>query len=152
MRIGTRITLAAMTGPALMIAAGLLGCGGGAPGLIKVDGHITYKGAAVPKGEVYFTPETPGQRGAQGPLDSSGYYRLGTFAPGDGAFAGKYRVSVVAQGEDKPIPKKMIGKMLEEDMQGTGDPLVPKKYFSAESSGLSAEVGPKRTFDFDLVD
>ncbi len=129
------------------------GCGGD-PGLGRVSGRITYKGEPVPGGTVFFSPEEAGKRGAQGPIDSDGNYTLGTFDTGDGAPAGRHRVSVVAQGPDKPIPAKMKGKMMEEDMQGTGDPLVPRKYFSAESSGLTAEVvgGQSNTFDFELTD
>ncbi|MGE3821147.1 MAG: hypothetical protein AB7I30_17175 [Isosphaeraceae bacterium] len=131
----------------------LAGCGG-EPGMTRVNGRVTYKGEPVPSGTVYFSPDEPGQRGAQGPLDSNGYYSLGTFQPGDGAYVGKHKVSIVAQGPDKPIPAKMKGKMMEEDMQGTGDPLIPRKYFSAEQSGLEAEVtdrGPN-TFNFELTD
>lgn len=129
------------------------GCGGEA-GLARVKGRITYKGQPVTTGEVFFTPEEAGKRGAKGVLDSDGYYVLSTLGNGDGAYVGKHKVSVIAQGPDKPIPPKMKGRMMEEDMQGSGDPLVPRKYFNAQTSGLTADVadGTSNVFDFDLQD
>lgn len=137
----------------LALTFGLAGCGG-EPGVVKAGGKVTYKGQPVPSGTVYFTPETPGKRGAQGTIDSGGTFTLGTYSTSDGAYTGKHKVTVVAQGPDKPIPPKMKGKMMPEDMQGTGDPLVPKKYFSANTSDLSAEVtdGGKNYFEFELKD
>lgn len=129
------------------------GCGG-EPGLARVKGRITYKGKPVAKGEVFFTPEEAGKRGAKGILDSDGYYSLTTYENGDGAYVGKHKVSVISQGPDKPIPPKMKGRMMEEDMQGSGDPLIPKKYFSAQTSGLTTEVadGKTNSLDFELQD
>jgi hypothetical protein len=48
----------------------------------------------------------------------------------------------------------MKGRMMEEDMQGSGDPLIPKKYFSAQTSGLTTEVadGKTNSLDFELQD
>ena len=130
----------------------LAGCGGEA-GIARVSGRITYKGKPVEKGEIFFTPEEPGKRGSQGLIDSSGNYTLSTYGSGDGAYVGKHKVNIISQGPDKPIPPKMKGRMMEEDMQGTGDPLIPRKYFSTQTSGLSAEVANKSNqVDFDLQD
>ncbi|AMV40305.1 carboxypeptidase regulatory-like domain-containing protein [Planctomyces sp. SH-PL62] len=138
---------------ALAMAPGLAGCGG-EPGLVKVTGRVTYKGRPVSKGQVYFTPEKGG-RAADSALDSDGNYRLGTFDLGDGAYAGSYQVSVVSRGEDKAPPTgKRAKAVMEEDMQGTGEPLIPRRYFSPESSNLKAEVAADRSsnFDFELTD
>lgn len=143
----------AATGLALALAPGLAGCGG-EPGLVKVTGRVTYKGKPVPKGQVYFTPEKGG-RAADGALDADGNYRLGTFDLGDGAYAGAYQVSVVARGEDKAPPTgKKARVVMEEDMQGTGEPLVPRKFLSPETSQLKAEVSADKSnhFEFDLTD
>src|SRR4051812_4983906 len=105
-------------GLTLGVSLALAGCGGEA-GLAGVRGRVTYKGRPVGEGEGYFSPIKPGIRGAQGPLDSDGYYQLGPFAPGDGAFAGGHKVSVVSRGPDKPIPANKAGGMMPEDMQGT---------------------------------
>jgi len=156
MRVLLNRTTAAAAGLALVLTMGLAspGCGGGEPGVIPVSGRITYKGEPVTIGDVYFSPSGSSTRGAQGKLDSNGNYALGTFSAQDGAYVGTYKVTVVSRGPDKPIPAKMIGKVLEEDMQGTGEPLIPQKYFNAETSGLSAEVSTDKTntFDFDLTD
>lgn len=138
---------------AVALFATIPGCGG-EPGMARVKGRITYKGKPVTTGEVFFTPEEAGKRGAKSVIDSSGNYVLTTYERGDGAYSGKHKVSVISQGPDKPIPPKMKGRMMEEDMQGTGDPLIPRKYFSVQTSGLGAEVvdGKSNIFDFDLQD
>lgn len=138
----------------LITSAALSGCGGGEPGLARVSGTVTYKGKPVTPGEVFFTPEEPGKRGAKGILDSSGRFTLTTFENGDGAYSGKHKVSVISQGPDKPVPPKMKDRMMPEDMQGSGDLLVPRKYVSSQTSGLNADVveGKSNSFDFDLQD
>ena len=135
------------------VALSVAGCGG-EPGLAGARGRVTYNGKPVTSGEVHFSPEEPGKRGAHGDIDSDGYYKLGTFTPGDGAYVGKHKVSVVAVGPDKPVPPKMKGKMMPEDMQGSGNPLVPRRYFSPDTSGLSADVeaGGSNDFPFELKD
>lgn len=143
--------LAAALAASSLILASSFGCGDGS-GRVPVGGRVTYNGGPVTKGEVYFSPEAGGKQGAQGPIDSSGYYKLGTLAPGDGAHPGKYKVSVISKGPDKPMSPKMVGKVMPDDMHGSGDALVPKKYFSPETSGLTTEVPGKSSYDFDLVD
>ncbi len=154
MRVPYRKLLTAATaGLALALAPGLAGCGG-EPGLVKVTGRVTYKGQPVSKGQVFFTPEKGG-RAADGALDSDGNYRLGTFDLGDGAYVGSYLVSVVSRGEDKAPPTgKRARPVMEEDMQGTGEPLIPRRYFSPETSQLKAEVpeGGASGIDFELTD
>ena len=63
-------------------------------------------------------------------------------------------MSIISRGEDLPIPKKKKGRMMEEDMQGSGPLLIPKKYGFAKESGLNAEVtvGGTNVFKFDLKD
>ncbi|WP_337173793.1 hypothetical protein [Paludisphaera sp.] len=157
MRFASRKALAAATtaalGLMLAVAPGLVGCGG-EPGLVTVTGNITYKGQPVTKGRVYFTPEKGGTRAADSEIDPSGNYRLGTFDIGDGAYPGPYQVSVVSRGEDKAKPTGKRAKVvLDEDMQGTGDPLVPKKYLSPETSGLKVDVPESgATHNFELTD
>lgn len=155
MRISGSIDRRGSAGPASLLALTLLGllagCGDD-KGLVSVFGTVTYKGQPLASGDISFVPEAGGQA-ATGQIDSGGGYRLGTFAPGDGAKPGKHRVQIVSRGPDKPIPKKKQGKMMEEDMQGSGDALIPQKYFSAETSGLTADVGSSGgRFDFELKD
>ena len=147
-------TAVAAAGLVLALAPGLPGCGG-EPGLVKVTGRITYKGRPVSRGQVFFTPEKASTRAADSALDADGRYRLGTFDVGDGAYVGAYQVSVVARGEPKAKPEgKKAKAFMEEDLQNSGDPLIPRKYFSPETSKLRAEVTADKTndFTFDLTD
>ena len=147
------VALPAALALTLAVGAGLVGCGG-EPGLVTVTGKVTYKGQPVAKGQIYFTPEKGSARAAESPLDASGTYRLGTFDVGDGAYPGRYQVSIVSRGEDKEKPAgKKAKAVMDEDMQGTGEPLIPKKYFSPETSRLNADVPEGGgAFDFDLTD
>jgi len=131
----------------------LSGCGGH-EGLAPVSGKVTYKGQPVTQGEISFVPEDSGNRGAHGMLDAQGNYQLSTYDPGDGAYVGKHRVAIVSVGPDKPVPAKRKGKMMDEEMQGSGNPLIPKRYFSPATSKLTAEVaaGKNNEIPFDLTD
>ncbi|QDV36685.1 hypothetical protein ElP_46140 [Tautonia plasticadhaerens] len=135
-----------------MAAAGLVGCGEDR-GLVPVTGTVTYNGEPVAGGEILFTPQD-GSHAARGPLDDSGRYRLGTYGPRDGAVTGMHDVAVILRGPDKPVPEARKGQMMEEDMQGSGDPLIPERYFSPLTSGLTAEVTDdgSNEFDFTLTD
>jgi hypothetical protein len=149
-----RITAATASGLMFALLA-LSGCGGGVEGITPVHGTVTYKGQPLTEGEVNFVPDGGGPaRGARGLLDSSGYYTLGTFDAADGAYAGKYKVTVIARGPDLPVPARKKGKMMEEDMQGSGKPLIPRRYFNPTTSQLSAEVvdGKTNEINFELKD
>jgi hypothetical protein len=113
------------------------------PKTLPVRGKVTYKGQPVPKGTVTFQPDQ-GQP-AVGELQDDGSYRLTTFAPGDGALPGHHRVFIIANTAD---PTKMPGSS-----PGWTPPkdLVPKKYNTAETSGLEATVSAdKSDISFDL--
>ncbi|WZO98299.1 hypothetical protein EP7_005359 [Isosphaeraceae bacterium EP7] len=132
---------------------GTVGCGSN-HGCVPVGGTVTYKGKPVAEGEVSFVPVEGDGRTGRGEISSAGVYQLTSFDPGDGVVPGKYKVSVVSRGPDKPIPAKKKGRMMEEDMQGSGDPLIPAKYFMPETSGLEREVEAAKTntFNFELTD
>jgi hypothetical protein len=128
-----------------------VGCGGGGS-MAAVSGHVAHKGKPVPNADVTFTPESADGKPAAGRTDTSGRFSLATPTKGDGAVPGKYKVHIIARGPDRP-PKPgepttgMPGEMM------PGDPLIPQKYFAAETSGLTFEV--KRggnTANFDLAD
>lgn len=116
------------------------GCGS-SHGTIGISGTVTYQGKPV-VGEIQFSPEDASgeARAATGKLDDSGRYTLTSFETGDGAKPGKYLVSVISKGPDKPVPENKKRLMMEEDAKGNGDPLIPKKYFDPLSSGLTADV------------
>lgn len=126
------------------------GCGN-SRGTVPVSGTVTHQGQPVSPGLITFVPDDGALPSAMSELDSSGRYRLGTLALRDGAMPGTYRVMIESRGPDKPVPDEMQGQMMDEDMQGSGDPLIPIKYFTTEGSGLTAEVEKgSNVFDFDL--
>lgn len=139
-----------------LLSLPLAGCGGEDNGtLVPVSGTVTYNGSPLTKGEIQFIPaQASGARGAQGAIGEDGRYALSSYGLNDGAHPGKYNVTIIARGEDLPIPKKKKGQMMEEDMQGSGKLLIPKKYGVAKDSGLSADVtvGGINEFKFDLKD
>src|SRR4051812_48383729 len=114
-------------------------CSGGGPALAPVTGRVTYKGKPVASAAVSFAPEGGGARIATGQTDSEGRFTLGTFAIGDGATIGAHRVSVIARGPDRPAKPGETGSGMPGEMM-PGDPTIPTKFFSPDSSGLTAEV------------
>lgn len=136
-----------------LVVVGLAaGCGGGSAGTAGVSGHVTYKGKAVPKAHVSFTPAEGVTRAAEGLTDDSGYYTLTTFTKGDGALPGKYRIMIIARGPDRAPKAGETGSGMPGEMM-PGDPVIPLKYFAPDSSGLTFEVkrGSNRA-NFELKD
>jgi hypothetical protein len=135
-----------------ILLLGLLaaGCGAGSK-TSAVSGQVTYKGKPVPKANVSFTPAEGTGLAAAGFTDSGGRYTLGTVSTNDGAAPGKYRVSVIARGPDRPAKPGEGSGMPNETVPG--DPTIPKKYFAPDTSGLTFEVkrGSNR-FDIELKD
>ena len=145
---------------AFLAGLGLLvwiGCG--SDGLGKrytVSGKVTYKGAAVPSGTITFIPEDSKGKPAVGTI-ADGSYSLTTLSPGDGAFPGKYQVSVVSLDVDSsgvsaaPNSLNRLKKVAAVNL--TAKHRVPPKYELTSTSGLAREVLPKSNqFDFELTD
>jgi hypothetical protein len=109
-----------------------------------VVGKVTYRGKPVPTGTVMFTPEEG--PAATGNIAPDGTYRLTTYREADGAVIGRHKVTITALQD--------MGNLLPEQRSPTPPPLVPVKYLSAETSGLTAEVKPgvTNTIDFTLTD
>lgn len=101
------------------------------PKTYPVTGKVTYRGQAVANGIVLLTPDENGHA-ATGNLEKDGTFELTTFQKGDGAVPGKYQVAVqVFPAEGAGLPgAEFAGK----------PPPVPRKYMSADSSGLTAEI------------
>jgi hypothetical protein len=57
------------------------------------------------------------------------------------------------RGPSKPL-RPDLGEAAAEVLKELGPPLIPKKYFAPETSGLVREViqGKKNVFDFELTD
>jgi hypothetical protein len=121
------------------------GCGSSGPAqpeTVPVTGKITFKGKPVTKGQVNFQPADGPP--AVGDIQADGTFALSTFTQGDGAVLGRHRVIVNANDGN---PALMPGS------PGYKKPkaLVPKRYLSARTSGLDADVSKeKREFAFEL--
>ncbi len=78
---------------ALVLLIAVAGCGREST-TIPVRGTVTLDGQPLPRATVQFLAQDPGGRDALGTTDADGVFRLSTFKPRDGAFAGKYKVVV----------------------------------------------------------
>jgi len=144
---------------ASLVVFAALGCGSGddLPRRYSVSGTVTYQGKPVPKGSVRFLPNDPNGRAAGGDI-VDGSYSLTTQDPGDGAIPGQYKVTISAT--DVNVSKdvasaKSKGMMISQDQiaKAKRTQLIPSKYLTPETSGLTAEVkAQSNTIDFPLTD
>jgi hypothetical protein len=125
----------------VFIAAALIGLAGCSDSettierTVRAGGIVTHQGQPLPYYQVMFHPDD-GRRPAAGVSDAQGKFVLGTNGEGDGAPAGKHRVSITYVG---PPSAGADG------MNNFSPPPPPKtklapKYGNAETSGLTAEV------------
>lgn len=139
----------------------ILGCGD-TTGLGKryaVSGKVTYQGKPLEKGRINFIPTQADGRAAGGEIEN-GDYSLTTAEPGDGAFPGTYKVTIVAVDLDTTKMKEIAkGGQFHHDgafakAVKTAKKLVPSKYQVPEMSGLTAEVKAQTNsgVNFDLTD
>ena len=156
--------LAALVVPALLVLAS---CGTGDDGLGKrypVSGTVTYNGTPLEKGEISFVTEDMSKNfGATG-IISKGSYSLSMGSEGDGAQAGKYKVTITAKedymekaqaefkkvtgGESPKLLPNFVGKAAAEAKS-----LIPAGYGDTRTTTLNAEVEPKsNTINFELSD
>jgi hypothetical protein len=139
-----------------VVAAVLLGCGPkpppGAKPTKKVTVTVTYKGAPVEGASVTFV-NLDGPPSANGRTDAQGKARLKTYLDGDGATIGSHKVmiekseSIGGQSVSTDDPKYDPNAP-----PPTVKYLIPPKYSSIATSGLTAEVkdGNPNEFSFDL--
>jgi hypothetical protein len=127
----------------------LAGCEPAAnPDMVPVKGTVTYKDKPVAGANVVFQSS---EQGSFGVTDEQGRFQLQTFAPGDGAPPGEYKVLI----------SKMQITVPEFDQ---GDPqyvpppppkhLIPAKYADANTSGLRVTLvkGEPKDIPFELRD
>jgi major membrane immunogen (membrane-anchored lipoprotein) len=165
--VGTRRSsryLAVLAVPALVVLAS---CGTGDDGLGKrypVSGTVKYNGNPLQKGEISFVTEDMSKNlGATGTI-TNGSYTLSIGGEGDGAQAGKYKVTIVAKedftekaqadfkketGSTSPkVLGNFVGKAAAEAKS-----LIPIGYGDPRTTILKAEVEAKsNTKDFNLSD
>jgi hypothetical protein len=160
-------SFALMIGPVLLF---VLGCGqdDGLGKRYAVSGTVTYNGQPVAKGRISFVPKDKAARSASGQIENGSFSSVTTLTSGDGALPGDYTVSIdtkeidaaAAKAEAEAIAKKHgmsnIGQMPPEvlaKMSKQAKGSIPKKYESAEKSGLTAKVEERsNSFEFKLTD
>jgi hypothetical protein len=128
-----------------LAALALSGCAGGGVPMQKtypVSGAVLLDGKPVPNATVVFHPVDAGpfkwNERPQGKTDAQGRFTLTTYATGDGAPAAAYKVAVAtldAAGDDGGDQVKHV----------RGAVRVPRKYWSHDTSGLTATVGAAAT-------
>jgi hypothetical protein len=123
------------------VLACLSGCGGDRP--FTVRGHLVYEDDGQPVKElagssVTFTSEEL-HKSATGNIDQDGNFQLGSLTQNDGAFPGKYKVSLA-----QPHPKPERGQFAK--------PVVDLSYEDPNKSNLEAivEANNKNEFTFKL--
>lgn len=147
------VRLSLASGLALIVTLGTVGCGGSdRPPLAEASGVVTMNGKPVTNATVVFAPNS-GERLATGETNEAGEFELFTFQPGDGAVIGSHNVTIVAREE--PVGEVKGGTSMP---GGPTSPkltkaIIPKKYFDAGTSGLTAEVTEDgdNYFEFDLT-
>jgi hypothetical protein len=132
------------------------GCSGDIATL-RVTGTVTFDGEPLANANVNFTPKSEGQgHPAYAITDANGFYRLQTLlgAAEAGTTPGDYDVYIISVER---------GEIWSADPSGTsptssgsmGPPrsIIPERYSSAATSGLSATVerGKPNVFNFDLT-
>lgn len=120
----------------LLAALVAVGCGETHDPTYPVTGKVTFNGEPLTTGTVTFTPETGPS--ATGEIRPDGTYSLITPPEREGALPGSYQVSISA---------------VEVDAEGLATPLIPSKYSTGQTSGLTATVqaDQENKADFDLT-
>ena len=151
----------------ILIVIFLPGCGNRIP-VTPVTGTIKLNGELVEDAMVTFIPDDSSGTVATATTDKAGKYILKTYI-GDktaiGAFPGEYKVTVVKRVQTNfpdlnlenltPEQEEALSKQVSEALRGRTpkyEYLVPKKYESQRTSGLTADVPEKgkTVRDFEL--
>lgn len=124
-----------------------------------VSGTVTINGQPLQGATLNFL-SADGSRSAVGETDARGRYELTTFAPGDGAVPGEYRVAIMkyelmVDGAPIQSDEPPDDRPGDDPFAGGPDPepvnVLPEQYANIASSGLTATVVEgENTFDFAL--
>ena len=134
---------------ACFVLAALVGCGGDSS-KAALKGKVTYKGAPVTGGTITLIPASGGPFPITIKPD-------GSFAVGD-APVGPMKVTIEtdtvsppAAGFNMPMPKDAKAPEVDTTNQAK-KVVIPAKYKSAETSGLTWDTKTEKTKTFDLTD
>lgn len=140
----------------LLVAALALGCSSSSdrwtanrPQTFPVKGTVTYNGQAVEGAIVVFNCVEE-NKSAFAQTDAQGRFQLTTFEEGDGAVAGIHQVQISKIKTEEAVnvnPEATVVPPKETH-------LLPKKYSTFATSGLTAEVSAEgvNQMEFALVD
>jgi len=145
---------------ALVFATTLFGCGAddGFDRRYTVSGQVTHNGQPLKKGKIFFVHEDTAKRQGSGDIEDGAIVNVTTVDPGDGLFAGKYKVMITAlEAVDLAGVTKKYSAVPDQvtiaKAQSKSKSLIPKKYSNAVDSGLTADVSSSnRTLNFELKD
>jgi hypothetical protein len=113
----------------------LVGCGDGRPARVNVSGQVLIDGKPLTCGYVRLIP--PSDRPSVSRIGPDGRFVLDCFEEEDGAVLGTHKVAIIGL------------EVLDSTRQRWH---APKKYASAETSGLTATIdGSTETLDFKLT-
>ncbi len=121
------------------------GCGGDTLETVTVSGTVTIDGTPLDNGVVRFVPtDTDKGRLATGAIKEGGKFELAT-AGSTGVLEGDYKVTVESMKITPDVPQKDRELGI-----GGKESAIPKKYNSAETSGLTEKVDGAKTITLDL--
>ena len=134
----------------------VIGCGGGGstgPKVYSVTGTVTYNGQAVEGAVVAFHGEAATKM-ATGTTDAQGRFELTTYKQGDGAVAGKHKVTVTkfsggaggGGGESVSMEEALENAQTQTEAQNE----LPAKYAKAADSPLEFTVSEDGQNDFPI--
>ncbi|MDO5552820.1 MAG: carboxypeptidase-like regulatory domain-containing protein [Planctomycetia bacterium] len=115
--------------------------------VVQVTGRVVYKGEALAGASVEFHPDSD-QRPAAAITDAEGNFILRTVgAKKEGALPGTYRVAIrksVNTNKERPVPAVTNGPPGSQRLpHPVLKSVIPEKWSSPETSGLSAVVEKK---------
>lgn len=126
----------------------LTGCGSNPdderPNRTPVSGTVTFNGEPVEGASISFVPvDQVNGRSANGRTDATGLFQMGTFEGTDGVVAGEYNVIITkieSAEASQALPEDDPNYDPNPKPQPPPENLLPEKYASADSSGLTVTV------------
>lgn len=121
------------------------------PATVQAGGYVYLDGQPLDGAVLVFVPEDPNGYAAQGVSKSNGYFELQAFEKKKGAVPGRYKVQVskTVEMSAQEAAAQGGGKDAEHTAEGKGAVfyrnILPKKYASIATSGLTAEIPPTGT-------